>query len=102
MAEYPTHYCRWPLPTAETQRHRDPKVALCLCIPVVRLSFIFLVGVVDGEGAEILYQVQQVLIVLIPLGGDLEEEHDALMRPSELDEAGLADVIAQPARFFQV
>ena len=42
------------------------------------------------------------LIALVPLGGDFEQEHDALVRPAELNEARLADVVAQPARFFHV
>src|SRR5208337_2323818 len=65
-------------------------------------AFVVLIKVVDDHAAEVFHQIKQVLIALVPLGGDLVEKHDALVRPAKLDEAGLADVAAQPARFFHV
>src|SRR5271165_6093730 len=65
-------------------------------------AFVVLINVVDGHAAEIFHQVQQVLVALVPLGGNLVEEHDALVRPAKLDEAGLPDVMAQRARFVHV
>src|SRR5271166_3679193 len=65
-------------------------------------AFVVLINVVDGHAAEVFHQVQQVLIVLVPFGGNLVEEDDTLIRPAKLDEAGLADVLAQRARFFHV
>jgi hypothetical protein len=43
-----------------------------------------------------------VLIALVPLGGRFKEEHDALVRPAQLDEACFADVVAQPTRLVEI
>src|SRR5271157_1736895 len=65
-------------------------------------AFVVLINIVDRHASEIFHQVQQVLVSLVPLGGNLVEEHDALVRPAQLDKAGLANVIAQPAYLFHI
>src|SRR5271157_3330629 len=65
-------------------------------------AFVVLINVVDDHAAEVFHQVQQVLVALVPLGGNLVEKHDALMRPAQLDEAGRANAVAQRARFVHV
>src|SRR6516164_1673734 len=65
-------------------------------------AFVVLINVVDGDAAEIFHQVEQVLVALVPLGGYFKQEHDALVRPAKLDEAGPANVLAQKTCFFHV
>ena len=54
-----------------------------------------LVAVVDDDAAEVGGGFHQVLEAVVPVGGGLEEEHDALVGEAELQVAGLADVLQQ-------
>ena len=54
--------------------------------------FVF-VAVVDHDAAEIVDGLEELLEPVVPLGGGLEEEHDALVGEAELEVAGLADVV---------
>src|SRR5205085_645997 len=65
---------------------------------VTRSGFVVLIGLVDGDAAEIFGQLQQALVVVIPVGGCFIDHHSALVREAELDETGLANVGARPAR----
>src|SRR6476659_865555 len=47
-------------------------------------GFFVLVGFVDGNAAEIFRQLQQALVVVIPVGGGLVNHHDALVGEAEL------------------
>src|SRR5581483_5626831 len=53
---------------------------------------IVLVRLVNGEAAELLGNIEQVLVAFVPRGGDLAQKNRSLVRPAELDEAGLAGV----------
>ena len=46
------------------------------------LVFVVQIGAVDRHATEVLHQVQQMLVALVPLGGNFEEKHDALVRPA--------------------
>src|SRR5947209_7436053 len=67
-----------------------------------RRGSVFFIGVVNHDAAEILGQVKQALVALVPFGGSLVDEHDALVRPAQLNEAGLADICAQQSGFFNI
>src|SRR4051812_8837013 len=60
------------------------------------------VVLVDDEAAHAFGGIEQALVAFVPIGGDLVEEHHALVRPAELDEAGLADERLQVLRLFDV
>jgi hypothetical protein len=53
------------------------------------------VAFVEDDTAEVGRGFHQVLKAVIPVGGGLEEEHDALMREAELQVAGLANMFDQ-------
>jgi len=50
-------------------------------------------AVVDDDAAEVGDGLQQVLEAVVPVCGDLEDEHDALVGEAELEVADLADVV---------
>ena len=66
------------------------------------LALFVLVGLVDDEAADIVGQLAEPLVVVVPLGAGLIDENAALIRPPELHKTGLADVGLQPAGVFQV
>ena len=57
------------------------------------LSFLVrIVGLVNHDAAIFLGDVQQALVAVVPLGGNLAQEHRSLVRPAQLQKPGLADV----------
>src|SRR5438105_5014405 len=68
----------------------------------LKLGFVVGPGVVNGEAAEIFGDFHQPLVMVIPLGGRFVEHHHALKSKTELNEAGLAEIGAQPAGIFEI
>ena len=60
------------------------------------------VGVIDHDAAEIGDGFEEFLEAVVPLGGGLEEEHDALVGESELEVACLADVVDEVLGVFDL
>ncbi len=56
-------------------------------------SLLVALAVVDHDAAEVGDCLHQVLEAVVPVGGDLEDEHDALVGEAELEIADLADVV---------
>ena len=56
------------------------------------LPLFILIRLIDHEAAGIVSQFPQLLIALVPFGAGFVDENASLVRPSELHEAGLADV----------
>src|SRR5216683_3443842 len=50
-------------------------------------------AVIDHDAAKVGDCLHQVLEAVVPVGGDLEDEHDALVGEAELEIADLADVV---------
>jgi hypothetical protein len=60
------------------------------------------VAVVDDEAAKIGDGFEQLLESVVPFGGGLKEEHDALVGESQLEVAGLADVVDEVLGVFDL
>src|SRR5580704_2871854 len=66
------------------------------------LIFFVLVGLIHGEAPELVGNLEEMLVTLVPLGADLAEEHRSLVGPAQLQESYSADVGTKPAGIFHV
>src|SRR5215831_7529834 len=99
-----------PLPLTDRRfsRKRFPQSFLTSCVDASRMprawfvrsiegsgsqvptsAFLVLIGFVDHETSDVLGQFTQALVIVIPFGARLVEEHNSLMGPAQLYESSL-------------
>src|SRR6202046_4208903 len=66
------------------------------------LVFFVLVGLIQGQAAELVGDFEQVLVAFVPLRADFAEEHRPLVGPTQLQKSYAADMSTEPASVFHI